>query len=91
MVGGFDVVGCAEVRLVIKDVNIQEGDMGWGDGPGKSDSVATIMALKEEEKGIITMSPQQEDFINKPEPKRSGLVSSEFKKSSSRDSMKRLA
>ena len=68
VVGGFDVDGCAEVRLVNKDVNIQEGDMGRGDGPGKLDRIATIEALKEEEKGIMTMSPQQED-INKPEPK----------------------
>ena len=68
MVGGFDVDGGAEVRLFNKDVNIQEGDMGWGDGPGKSDRVATIEALKEE-KGIMTMSPQQENIINKPEPK----------------------
>ena len=29
MVGGFDVDGGAEARLVNKDVNIQEGDMGW--------------------------------------------------------------
>ena len=28
VVGGFDVDGGAEVRLVNKDVNIQEGDMG---------------------------------------------------------------
>ena len=42
--------------------------MGRGDGPGKSDRVMTIEALKEKEKGIMTMSPQQED-INKPEPK----------------------
>ena len=55
--------------LSTKIVNIQEGDMGRGDGPGKSDRMATIEALKEEEKGIMTMSPQQEDIINKPEPK----------------------
>ena len=36
VVGGFDVDGCADVRLVNKGVNIQEGDMGRGDGPGKS-------------------------------------------------------
>ena len=40
-----------------------------GDGPGKSDRVASIKTLKEKEKGIMTMSPQQEDIINKPEPK----------------------
>ena len=68
MVGGFDVSGGAEVRHVNKDVNIQEGDMGRGDGPRKSDRVASI-ELKEKEKGIMTMSPQQEDIINKPEPK----------------------
>ena len=61
--------GGTEVRLVNKDVNMQEGDMGKGDGPGKSDRIETIEALKEEEKGIMTMSPQQEDIINKPEPK----------------------
>ena len=27
--------GGVEVRLVNKDVNIQKGDMGRGDGPGK--------------------------------------------------------
>ena len=43
--------------------------MGRGDGPGKSDWVATIEALKEEEKGVMTMSPQQEYIINKPKPK----------------------
>ena len=41
VVGGFDVDGSAEARLVNKDLNIQEGDMGRGDGPGKSDRVAT--------------------------------------------------
>ena len=46
----------------------QEGDKGGENGPGKLDRVATIEALKEEEKGIMTMSSQQED-INKPEPK----------------------
>ena len=43
--------------------------MGRGDGPGKLDRVTTIEALKEKEKGIMTMSPQQEDIINKPESK----------------------
>ena len=55
VVGGFDVDGCAEVRLVNKDVNIQEGDMGRGDGPGKSDRVATIEALKEELCSIVLL------------------------------------
>ena len=32
VVGGFDVDGGAEARLVNKDVNIKEGDMGRGDG-----------------------------------------------------------
>ena len=50
--------GGAEARMVNKDVNIQEGDMGRGDGPRKSDRVATIKPLNEEEKGIMTMSPQ---------------------------------
>jgi hypothetical protein len=31
--------------------------------------VASIEVLKEKEKGIMTMSPQQEDVINKPELK----------------------
>ena len=57
VVGGFDVDGGAEVRLVNKDVSIQEGDMGRGDGPSKLDRIATIEALEEEEKGIMTMSP----------------------------------
>jgi hypothetical protein len=43
--------------------------MGIGDSPGNSDRVVTIVALKEKEKGIMIMSSQQEDIINKPEPK----------------------
>ena len=66
-------------------VDIKESDMEVGDGPGKSDGVVTIEALKEKKKGIMTMSPQQQDVINKHEE------SSEFWKSSSRDLMKRLA
>ena len=54
VVGGFDVDRGVEARLVNKDVSIQEGDIGRGDGPGKSDRVATIEVLKEEEKGIMT-------------------------------------
>ena len=37
VVGGFDVDGGVEVRLVNQDVNIKEGDMGRGDSPSKSD------------------------------------------------------
>ena len=69
VVGGFDVDGCAGVRLVNNDVNIQEGDMGRGDGPGKSDRVMTIESLVEMEKLIMTISSQLEDIINKPVPK----------------------
>ena len=61
--------------------------MGRGDDPGKSDRIATIEALKEEEKEIMTMSPQQSINLSQ----RSGLESSEFKKSSSRDPMNTLA
>ena len=43
--------------------------MGRGDGPSKSDRVASIETLKEKEKGIMIMSPQQKDGVNKPEPK----------------------
>ena len=42
--------------------------MGRGDGPSKSDRVASIEAFKEKEKGIMSMSPLQEDVVNKPEP-----------------------
>ena len=38
------------------------------EGPGKSGREATIEALKEKEKAIMTMRPEQED-VNKPEPK----------------------
>ena len=38
--------GGAETRLVNKNVNIKEGDMGRGDGPGKLGRVTTIEALK---------------------------------------------
>ena len=41
--------------------------VGMGDGTGKSDRVMTIEALEEKEKEIMTMSPQQEDIIGKPE------------------------
>jgi hypothetical protein len=43
--------------------------MGRGDGPSKSDRVASIEELMEKEKRIMTMNPQQEDIFNKPEPK----------------------
>ena len=51
MVGGSDVDGGAEARLVNKDVNIKEGDMGRGDGPDKLDRVMTIETLKEKGEG----------------------------------------
>ena len=54
VVGGFYVNEGAEARLVKKSQY-----PGRGDDPSKSDRVATIEALKEEEKGIMTMSPQQ--------------------------------
>ena len=44
-------------------INNKEGD------PGKLDRIATLEMLKGKEKGIVVMSPQQEDIINKPEPK----------------------
>ena len=31
--------------------------------------IAAVQAPKEKEKGIIYISPQQDDTINKPEPK----------------------
>ena len=43
--------------------------MGGGDDPGKLDRVTTIEVLKEKEKGIMAMSAQEENIINKPEPK----------------------
>ena len=44
VVGGFDVDRGAEARLVNKDVNIKEGDMGKGScSPGKSGRVTTII------------------------------------------------
>ena len=58
-IGGFDVDGGAKGRLVNNDVNIKEGDMGRGDGLGKLDRVTTIEALKEKEKGIMTMSQEK--------------------------------
>jgi hypothetical protein len=63
LVGGFDVYGGAEVRLVNKYVNIQEGDMGRAHDPSKLDSVASIEELKENGKEIMTMSPQQEQYM----------------------------
>ena len=66
-ISGLDVERIEETKLVNMHVKIKEGDMGSGDG--KSDRVTTVEALKEKERGIMTMSPQQEDIINKPEPK----------------------
>ena len=40
--------------------------MERGDGLHKSNTVATILELKEKEKEIMSMSPQQEDVVNKP-------------------------
>ena len=64
MVGGLDVDRGVEAKLV----NIKEDNIGGGDGPVKSDRIVTVEVLKEMEKGIIAMGPQQEN-INKPEPK----------------------
>jgi hypothetical protein len=50
-------------------VNIKEGDIGGGECPDKSDRVATVDALKEQEKWIMAMNPQEKYIINKPEPK----------------------
>ena len=47
----------------------KEDYKGVGYGPGKLDKVATIEALGEKEKGIKTISPQQKDVVNKPDPK----------------------
>ena len=88
VVSGFEVDRGVKTLLVNKYVNIKESDMRGGDGSSKSDRVVTVEAFKEKEKGIVTMSPQQEDVINKPDP---DLEPSEFRKSSSRDPMKRLA
>ena len=57
---GLDVDRIVEAQ----SVNIKEGEMGGGDGPGKSDRVATVEVLKEKEKGIMAMEPQQEDIFN---------------------------
>ena len=40
-----------------------------GDDPGKSDNIMAVEELKEQEKGIMAMSPQEDDIINKSEPK----------------------
>ena len=37
------------------------------DGPGKSERVVTFEVLKKKEKEIMTISPQQEHVVNKPE------------------------
>ena len=51
MVSGLDVDRGAEARFV----NIKESDLRGGDGPGKSDWIATVKALKKMEKGIMAM------------------------------------
>ena len=43
VVSGLDVDRSVEAKFV----NIREGNMGEGDGPGKSDRVATVEVLKE--------------------------------------------
>ena len=50
--GGLDV----DISVETKPVNIKEGDIGGGDGPGELDRVATVEVLKEK-KRIIAMSP----------------------------------
>ena len=63
--------------------------MGMGDARGKSDVVVTYEVLKEKEKGIWSWVHNKIPSINQSQ--RSGLESSEFRKSFSRDSMKRLS
>ena len=42
---GLDMDRSVEAKLV----NIKKGDMGEGDGPGKSDRIETVEALEEKE------------------------------------------
>jgi hypothetical protein len=49
--------------------------MGGGGSPGKLNRIATIEPLREKEKGVKAMGPQED--INKPEPEvRFSLLSS---------------
>ena len=41
-------------------VNIKEGDIGGEDVPGKSDGITTVEVLKEKEKRIMAIDPQQD-------------------------------
>ena len=62
VIGGLDVDRDVEAKLV----NIEEGDMRRSNDPDKANRIMTVEAVKEKEKEIMAMTPQQED-INKPE------------------------
>ena len=42
MVGGFDEDRSAELTLLDVNIDIQEGDMGFGGVPGEVDRIATV-------------------------------------------------
>ena len=58
MVGRLDVDRGAEAKLF----NIYINNMGGGDVRGKLDRIVVGKVIKEKEKRIITMGPQQENI-----------------------------
>ena len=89
VVSRFDWTDVQNSDLSTNMLIINEGDVGREDGQGRSARVVIIEVLIEE-KGVMSR-----DHIRKISSinlsQRSGLESSEFRKSSSRDPMKRLA
>ena len=89
VVSRFDWTDVQNSDLSTNMLIINEGDVGREDGQGRSARVVIIEVLIEE-KGVMSR-----DHIRKISSinlsQRSGLESSEFKKFSSRDPIKRLA
>lgn len=69
MIGLFNVDRCPELTVLQMYIDIKEGDVGGGDVPGEMDCMVSIEVLKEGLKGILTMGPDEEDVIYKPQPK----------------------
>ena len=55
MIGGFNVNGGVELTMVDVNIDVQEGDMGLGGGPGEVDRIANVELFAEGEEGVLTM------------------------------------
>ena len=58
MVGWFDVDGSVQLTLLDVNIDIQEGYMGLGGGPGEVDRIATIELFEEGDAVVLTMWPE---------------------------------